>query len=187
MVCSLLGEKRWLQPCACLFASHVLVFLSHFVSRDHFKSEVSCGSPMASASWALLPVGELCSNLIHDICLHCDGPVSREAAMVCPSHASSCLSRLCFFWISLSLCFSLFWWFRAEERHLSVMSRDRRRKRHPRHHQVAERRRCAGTGPLQRSVIHDIIKLLNGEAGLWVGVVTGTRKTHIITFLVDVF
>ena len=41
--------------------------------------------------------------------------------------------------------------------------------------------------PLQRSVIHDIIKLLNGDAGLWVGVVTGTRKTHIITFLVDVF
>ena len=45
-----------------------------------------------------------------------------------------------FFWISLSLCFSPFWWFRAEERHLSAMSRDRRRKRHPRQHQVAERR-----------------------------------------------
>ena len=87
-----------------------------------------------------------------------------------------------FFWISLSLCFSPFWWFRAEERHLSVMSRDRRRKRHPRHHQVAERRGCAGTWPLQRSVIHDTTKLLNGDAGLWVGVVTGTRKTHIITF-----
>ena len=75
----------------------------------------------------------------------------------------------------------------VEERHLSVMSRDRRRKRHPRHHQVAERRGCAGTGPLQRNVIHDIIKLLNGDAGLWVGVVTGTRKTYIITFFVDVF
>ena len=56
--------------------------------------------------------------------------------------------------------------------------------------EVAERRGCAGTEPLQlqRSVIHDLIKLLNGDAGLWVGVVTGTRKTHIIAFfLVDVF
>ena len=46
------------------------------------------------------------------------------------------------------------------------MSWNRRRKRHPRHHQVAERRGCAGTGPLQRRVIHDIIKLLNDEAGV---------------------
>ena len=160
---------------------------------------------MASASWALLPGGGLCSILILDICLRCDGPVSREAAMENPctrffvlvpalflfsytnfDNFCGSLHQL-FFWISLSLCFSPFWWFRAEERHLSVMSRDRRRKRHPRHHQFAERRGCAGTGPLQRSVIHDIIKLLNGEAGLSEGVVSGTRKTHIITFLVDVF
>ena len=67
------------------------------------------------------------------------------------------------------------------------MSRDRRRKRHPRHHQAAERRGCAGNRPLQRNVIHDSIKLLNGDAGLWVRVVTGTRKTHIIAFFVDVF
>ena len=207
MVCSLLGEKRGVAA-VCVFSSFCVTcscFLSHFVSRDHFKSEVSCGSPMASASWALLPGGELCSILILDICLRCDGPVSREAAMENPctrffvlvpalflfsytnfDNFCGSLHQL-FFWISLSLCFSPFWWFRAEERHLSVMSRDRRRKRHPRHHQFAERRGCAGTGPLQRSVIHDIIKLLNGEAGLWVGVVTGTRKTHIITFLVDVF
>ena len=161
-------------------------FLSHFVSRDHFKSEVSC-SPMASASWALLPVGELCSILILDICLRCDGPVSLEAAMENPctrffvlvpslflfsytdfDNFCGSLHQL-FFWISLSLCFSPFWWFRAEERHLSVMSRDRRRKRHPRHHQVAERRGCAGTGPLERSVIHDTIKLPSDEAVLELG------------------
>ena len=46
------------------------------------------------------------------------------------------------------------------------ISRNRRRKRRPRHHQVAERRGCAGTGPLQRSVIHDTIKLFNDEAGV---------------------
>ena len=176
--------------CLPLLASHVLVFLSHFVSRDHFESEVSCGSPMASASWALLPGGD-----------RWDGSVSREAAIENPctrffvlvpalflfSHTNfdnfcGSLQQL-FFWISLSLCFSPFWCFRAEERHLSVMSRDRRRKRHPRHHQVAERRGCVETGPLQRSVIHDIIGLLNGDGGLWVDVVTGTLKTHIIIFL----
>ena len=31
---------------------------------------------------------------------------------------------------------------------------------------VAERRGCAGTGPLQRSVIHDTIKLFNDVAGV---------------------
>ena len=135
---------------------------------------------MASASWALLPGGEICSILIHDICLRCDGPVSREAAMEKPctrffvlvpalflfSHTkfhNFCVSLYqLFFWISLSLCFSPFWWFRVEDRHLSVMSRERRRKRHPRpsscratrlcwnwaaaaqrHHQVAERPRWA--------------------------------------------
>ena len=45
------------------------------------------------------------------------------------------------------------------------------------------RRRCAWTWLLQRSVIHDIIKLLNSDSGLWAGVVTGTRKTHTIIFL----
>ena len=145
---------------------------------------------MASASWALLPGGEICSILIDDICYRWDGPVSREAAMVYPctrffvlvpalflfSHTNfdnfcGSLQQL-FFWISLSLCFSPFWCFRAEERHLSV----RRRKRHPLHHQVAEREGCAAND------IHDIIKLLNGDGGLWVGVVTGTLKTHIIIF-----
>ena len=59
-------------------------FLSHFVSRDHFRSEVSCVSSMASASWALLLGGEACSILIYDISLTCDGPVWHEAAMVYP-------------------------------------------------------------------------------------------------------
>ena len=45
------------------------------------------------------------------------------------------------------------------------------------------RRRCAWTWVLQRSVIHDIIKLLNGDAGLWVGVVTGTRRHTLSPFL----
>ena len=52
------------------------------------------------------------------------------------------------------------------------------------------RRRCAWTGPLQRNVIHDTIKLLNGDVVLgWAfspvlarHTFTGTRKTHIITF-----
>ena len=152
--------------------------------------------------WALLPGGELCSILIHDICLRCDGPFRVKPQWYIHAHASSCLFRLCFCsvtqmsTISLVRCSSSSFGFPChcvsrrsgtEERHLSVMSRDRRRKRHPRHHQVAERRGCAGTGPLQRSVIHDTIKLLNGDAGLWVGVVTRTRKTHIVTFFVDVF
>ena len=48
-----------------------------------------------------------------------------------------------FFLISLSLCFSRHSGvvFLADDRHWSVISRNRRRKRHPRHHQVAERRR----------------------------------------------
>ena len=192
-----------MQPCACpLFASHVLVFLSHFVSRDHFKSEVSCavrwrprrGRCCLAASF--VPFSYMTSVSV------ATAPFRVKPKWKIHAHASSCLFRLCFcsvitqistisvvrctsssFGFPCQLCFSPFWWFRAEERHLSVTSRDRRRKRHPRHHQVAERRGCAGTGPLQRSVIHDIIKLLNGDAGLWVGVVTGTRKTHIITFL----
>ena len=131
---SLLGEKRRVAA-VCVSSSFCVTcscFLSHFVSRDHFKSEVSCGSPMVSASWALLPGGELCSILIHDICLRCDGPVSREAAMInlCTrffvlvpalflfSHTN--FDNFCgplhqlFFWISLSLCFSPFWWFRQK-------------------------------------------------------------------------
>ena len=36
--------------------------------------------------------------------------------------------------------------------------------RHPRHHQTAERRRCAG--PLQCDVIDDTIQLLNDDAAL---------------------
>ena len=86
MVRSLLGEKRGVAA-VCVSSSFCVTcscFLSHFVSRNHFKSEVSCGSPMASASWALLPGGELCSTLMHDSCLRCDGSVSREAAMVYP-------------------------------------------------------------------------------------------------------
>ena len=58
--------------------------------------------------------------------------------------------------------------------------------RHPRHHQTAERRRCAG--PLQCHVIEDTIKLLNDDAALelfvciivaLVAVVSCVRKTHI--------
>ena len=58
--------------------------------------------------------------------------------------------------------------------------------RHPRHHQSAERRRCAG--PLQCDVIDDIIKLLNDDAALelFVGIIVAlvaavscVRKTHI--------
>ena len=182
-----------MQPCVCLpLLACSFFFLSHFVSRDHFESEVSCGSPMASASWALLPGGEICSILKDDICYRWDGPVSREAAMVYPctrffvlvpalflfSHTNfdnfcGSLQQL-FFWISLSLCFSPFWCFRAEERHLSVMSRD---------DQVAERRGCAETGPLQRSVIHDIIGLLNGDGGLCHRY---SQDTHY-HFFVDVF
>ena len=46
---------------------------------------------------------------------------------------------------------------------------------------------CLDVWLLQRNVIHDTFKLLNGDGGFWVGVVTGTRKTHIITFCVDMF
>ena len=58
--------------------------------------------------------------------------------------------------------------------------------RHPRHHQTAERRRCAG--PLQCDVIDDTIKLLNEDAALELfvcnivalaAVVSCVRKTHI--------
>ena len=68
------------------------------------------------------------------------------------AHASSCLFRLSYInfdWIFLSLCFSLFWWFRAEERHLSesccrattlCWNWAAAAQRHPRHHQVVERR-----------------------------------------------
>ena len=58
--------------------------------------------------------------------------------------------------------------------------------RHPRHHQTAERRRCAG--PLQCDVIDDTIKLLNDDAALELfvcnimalaAVVSCVRKTHI--------
>ena len=63
--------------------------------------------------------------------------------------------------------------------------------RHPRHHQTAERRRCAG--PLQCDVIDDTIKLLNDDAALelfvciivaLVAVVSCVRKTHIGCILV---
>ena len=59
------------------FASHVLVYRVTSFLVIIFKSEVSCGGPIASASWVLLPGGELCSILVHDICLRC-------AAMVYP-------------------------------------------------------------------------------------------------------
>ena len=68
--------------------------------------------------------------------------------------------------------------------------------RHVRHHQTAERRRCAGVGPLQCDVIDDTIKLLNDDAALelfaWicmamVAVVFRTHKTHISFILVFFF
>ena len=54
------------------------------------------------------------------------------------------------------------------------------------------RKPCAWIGLLQRNVIHDTIKLLNGDVVLgWAfspvlarHTFTGTRKTHIITFFV---
>ena len=55
--------------------------------------------------------------------------------------------------------------------------------------ETAGRRGCAGAGPLHCDFIDDTIKLLNDDAALelfvciivaLVGVVTGTRKTHII-------
>ena len=113
----------------------------------------------------------------------------------------SFIALLLDFLVTVFLAILAFFW--ADERHLSVISWNRRRKRHPRHHQVAERRGCAGTGPLQRRVIHDIIKLLTRRGWgcaaaarhhpprcqvaerrrwVWVGVVTRSRKTHIITF-----
>ena len=61
--------------------------------------------------------------------------------------------------------------------------------RHPRHHQTAERRRCAR--PLQCDVIDDTIKLLNDDAALELfvcnivtlaAVVSCVRKTHIWCF-----
>ena len=63
--------------------------------------------------------------------------------------------------------------------------------RRPRHHQTAERRRCAG--PLQCDVIDDTIKLLNDDAALelfvciivaLVAVVRCIRETHIGCILV---
>ena len=71
------------------------------------------------------------------------------------------------------------------------------RVRHPRHHQTAERRRCAG--PLQCDVIDDTIKLLNDGAALELfvcnimalaAVVSCVRKTHIgciLVFLLTLF
>ena len=109
----------------------------------------------------------------------------------------SFIALLLDFLVTVFLAILAFFW--ADERHLSVISWNRRRKRHPRHHQVAERRGCAGTGPLQRRVIHDIIKLLTRRGWgcaaaarhhpprcqvaerrrwVWVGVVTRSRKTH---------
>ena len=61
------------------------------------------------------------------------------------------------------------------------------RVRHPRHHQTAERRRCAG--PLQCDVIDDTIQLLNDDAALELfvcnivalaAVVSCVRKTHTL-------
>ena len=69
--------------------------------------------------------------------------------------------------------------------------------RHPRHHQTAERRRCAG--PLQCDVIDDTIKLLNDDAALELfvcnivalaAVVSCVRKTHTgcnLVFLLTLF
>ena len=138
---------------------------------------------MASASWALPPGGELCSILILDICLRCDGPVSLEAAMENPctrffvlvpslflfsytNFDNFCGSlRQLFFWISLSLCFSPFWWFRAEERHLSVMSRDRRRKRHPRDHQAKKNQAWTTGWHRLRAHSNDEFEAAVAEAG----------------------
>ena len=55
--------------------------------------------------------------------------------------------------------------------------------RHPRHHQVVERRRCAGTGPLQHDFIGTVM-LPNSDAGLrWV--LSPVLARHIATYCVS--
>ena len=56
--------------------------------------------------------------------------------------------------------------------------------RHPRHHQVVERRHCAGTGPLQHDFIHGTVMLPNSDAGFrWV--LSPVLAKHIATYCVS--
>ena len=65
-----LGESR---SCVGVFRFCVTCFWSHSVSRSHFRSEVSCGSAVASAaSWASLGGGEPCGTLTQDTFLSRD-------------------------------------------------------------------------------------------------------------------